>query len=199
MTYEKKFLKRLYSLGVEGIFKSFDFFFGVLSLVILLFVFNGDFPTEGTESILQIFATVSATLFALVLTGLTIITSFTDKLFLYAWQEVGEFENIITTFQYNLFLPIVVLLVSLSLLVQYNGTAMIIVIALFVYMMFSLVDLVNLIVTYSLQRGEFVRQQIEQTVEDQTPSRPELSDTELIEIYHAVKDSSDSEKKETER
>jgi hypothetical protein len=198
MTYEKKFLKRLYSLGIEGIFKSFDMFFGVLSLAILLLVFDGHFPEESAGSILQIFATVSATLFALVLTGLTIITSFTDKLFLYAWQDVGEFENIVTTFQYNLFLPVAVLLVSLILLVQYDGMVMIALIALFVYMMFSLIDLVNLIVTYSLQRGEFVRQQIEQAVEDQAPDRPELSDTELVEIYYAVKESNNPDEREIE-
>jgi len=199
MTYEKRFLKRLYSLGIDGLLKSFDMFFGMLSLVVLLFVFDGSFPEESTGPLLQIFSTVSATLFALVLTGLTIITSFTDKLFLYAWQDVGEFENIITTFQYNLFLPAAVLLLSLILLVQYDGIMMIVLIALFIYMIFSLIDLVNLIVTYSLQRGDFVRQQIEQTVGDQTSSRPELSDTELIEIYYAVKESNDSDVREIER
>lgn len=198
MTYEKRFLKRLYSLGTEGLLKSFDTFFGVLSLVTLFFIFDGRFPEENAGQILQIFATVSATLFALVLTGLTIITSFTDKLFLYAWQDVGEFENIVTTFQYNLFLPVAVLLLSLILLVQYNGMIMITLIALFVYMIFSLIDLVNLIVTYSLQRGDFVRQQIEQTVGNQTSSRPELSDTELVAIYHAVKESNESDEKEVE-
>jgi cell shape-determining protein MreC len=80
-------------------------------------------------------------------------------------EDVGEFENIVTTFQYNLALPVVVLLFTLVMMVVYHPLAMLVLIALFVYMLFALLDLVNLISRYALQRGEFVKQQVEQSLE----------------------------------
>ena len=42
--------------------------------------------------------------------------------------------------------------------IVYNSLAMIILVALFAYMIASLIDLVNCVCRYGLQRGEFVKQ-----------------------------------------
>jgi hypothetical protein len=134
--YEAKFVSRLQSLGWRNIVLSFDTFAGVIAFSATYVLFDGAVPASEANTLLSVFTTASASLFAIVLTGLTIITSFTDKLFLYAWKEVGEFDNIITLFQFNLFLPMFVILASLLLLVSYSSIAMIFLISFFVYMLF---------------------------------------------------------------
>ncbi len=58
-----------------------------------------------------------------------------------------------------LIIPLAVLIYSIILkYVIYNSLAMIILIALFGYMIISLIDLVNFICKYGLQRGEFTMQ-----------------------------------------
>lgn len=184
--YEPSFLRRFVGLGPRRLILSWDTLAGVIAFFAVFILMDGGIAESEAASILSSFATVSATLFAIVLTGLTIITSFTDRLFLYAWQDVGEFENIITTFQYNLTLPIAVLLATLALQVVYHPLAMIVLIAFFVYMLFSLFDLVGLISSYALQRGEFVKQLVERSLEqeesDEESPAEKLSDEELLRV-----------------
>lgn len=182
--YEPNFFKRLIPLA-EDIILSYDTLGGIVAFFLVWIVTGGISESAGTE-ILSMFSIVSASLFALVLTGFTIITSFTDKLFLYAWQDIEEYENIITTFQYNLSLPAIVLLFSLALQVRYSAIASTVLIALFVYMVLSLLDLVGFIAKYALQRGEFVKQLIDRQIrEDRSgnaKSERRFSDEELIRI-----------------
>ncbi|WP_121821063.1 hypothetical protein [Halostella salina] len=186
--YDSSFITRLRKLGARNLILSYDTLAGVVAFS-AVYIYTGGGISEATAAgILSSFATVSATLFAIVLTGLTIITSFTDRLFLYAWQDVGEFENIVTTFQYNLGLPVVVLLFTLALQVEYHRLAMLILIAVFVYMLFALLDLVGLISRYALQRGEFVKQQVEAEIE-QEEIEQDIPDEELSkEELHRVRE-----------
>lgn len=184
--YEPSFLRRFVGLGPRRLILSWDTLAAVIAFFVVFILMGGGIAESEAASILSSFATVSATLFAIVLTGLTIITSFTDRLFLYAWQDVGEFENIITTFQYNLILPIAVLLATMALQVVYHPLAMVMLIAFFVYMLFSLFDLVGLISSYALQRGEFVKQLVERSLEqeeaDEESPAEQLSDEELLRV-----------------
>lgn len=183
--YEPSFLERLKDMGPQRLILSYDTLAGVVAFFAIYIFTEGGITEESAADLLISFATVSATLFAIVLTGLTIITSFTDRLFLYAWQKVGEFENIITTFQYNLGLPVAVLLLTLLLQIAYHPIAMLGLIALFVYMLFSLLDLVGLISQYALQRGEFVQQQIEKSLQEENGAIEDsdrLSDEELLRL-----------------
>jgi hypothetical protein len=117
---------------------------------------NIDFTTTGKD-VLDLFITVSSAFFAIVLTGLAIISSFTDKEFIKAWIEIGEYDNIITLFQYNLYVPLILLTFAFALrFIHYNSVLMIILISLFVYMILFLVDLVRFISKYALQRGDLI-------------------------------------------
>lgn len=181
--YEPSFFRRLWKLGPKNLVLSWDTFIGLITFSIIYIYTGGGFPAEEANDILITFATVAAALFAIVLTGFTIIASFTDRLYLYVWQEIGEFENIVTTFQYNLILPVVVLLGTLVLLIEYNPVAMLVMIAVFVYMLFSLLDLLGFISRYALQRGEFISQQMENINKgrNQVSSEP-FTEEELKEI-----------------
>ena len=159
--YEPSFWKRLGKLELSSFIKSYDTFAGLLSIPIVYSLFNGGLPKYIASDILMTFSTVAGALFAIILTGLTIITSFTDERFLYLWHKIGEFENLVTYFQYNLMLPIIILLFSTVLQIYYNEYAMLLLIAIFVYFLFSLYHLMALISRYALQRGEFIRQQME--------------------------------------
>ncbi len=157
--YEKSFFKRLYGFGFIKIIVSYDTIIALIAFILLLKFANDDLLKNRYQDILNIFINTSASLFAIILAGLAIITSFTDKDFLYVWKKLGEFDNIITLFQYNLFLPILILSYSLILkFTEYNYWAIIILISLFSYMIFSLLHLINFICRYGLQRGEFIQQ-----------------------------------------
>jgi len=183
--YEPSFLKRLASLGVDGLVKSLDFITGLAVTLVFFYIYRGGFPAEESEAILNTFVSVSGTLFAIILTGLAIVLSFSDPAFIYAWkEEVEGFEDIVTTFQFNLYLPILVLSFSLILqYVQYNGTAMVLLIGFFSYMLASLVDIVNFLARYGLQRAEFISQQMDA----EGRSAETISDEELRELLIELK------------
>lgn len=160
--YEKNFLKRLSQFGFKRLVLSIDTFIGIIVFFVVYILTKGIISQEYSKEILGIFIQVSASLFAIVLAGLAIVTSFTDKEFVYAWKKIGEFDNMITLFQYNLYIPLLILLLSLFLrFISYNSWVMIILIALFAYMIFALIDLTNFICRYGLQRGEFIRKRVE--------------------------------------
>jgi len=157
--YEKNFIKRLGNFGIKKIIISPDTFALVITFFVTYILTKGLIPQDKANEILSIFIEVSASLFAIVLAGLAIVTSFTDKDFIYVWKKLGEFDNIITIFQYNLYVPLAILLYALVLkFIAYNSLAMIILVALFVYMIFSLIDLIGFVSKYGLQRGEFIKQ-----------------------------------------
>lgn len=176
------FAARIREFGIRNIVLSYDTLGGLIAFFII-FIHSGGSIDSGTGlNILPNIALVSATLFAIVLTGFTIITSFTDRYFLYAWTEKGDFGGIVTLFQYNLFLPVIVILGSIALFIQYNGIGMLIVISIFVYMILSLLNLVGFIAKYSLQRAEFVKQIVENSSENQdAESDPTMLTTEQLE------------------
>ncbi len=158
----KSFMKRLSEFGFKKVILSYDAFFSILVLFLVGILTNWVILESTAKGILEIFIQVSSALFAIVLAGLAIVTSFIDKQFVYMWKVAGEFDNMITLFQYNLFTPMFILLLSLFIdFIYYNSVLMIIAIALFVYMIFSLISLINFICRYGLQRGEFVKNFIE--------------------------------------
>lgn len=152
---ERSFIKRVKKLKLLF---SLDTFVFVLSFIVIVYYTNWviDFETLG-KSVLDSFITVSSTFFAFILTGLTIITSFTDKDFILAWIKIGEYEKVITLFEYNLYVSMALLLIAFGLrYVHYNSIVMIFLISLFVYMIVAVLDLVKFIAIYAIQRGEFV-------------------------------------------
>ena len=154
----KNFLNRIYEFGFKRVILSLDTFAGIITFFVVYIITNGKIDEIIGKEILSIFIQVSASLFAIVLAGLAIVTSFTDKEFVYVWKKIGEFDNMITLFQYNLFIPIILLILSIiGKFILYNSIFTIILISLFSYMIFSLIDLMSFICRYGLQRGEFVK------------------------------------------
>lgn len=189
--YEKSLLKRLADMGVSRLILSWDTFVGVIVLFSVYILTGGDIPKTSADSMLNTIIVVSASIFSIVLAGLALVTSFTDKLFIYAWQKIGEYDNLITTFQYNLFIPLVLILLATILdFVYYSSIGMIVLISIFSYMIVSLVDLVNFIAKYGLQRGEFARQEIEQSARSQT-EEPVVTEEELEDILTRINEISE--------
>ncbi|MDD3999651.1 MAG: hypothetical protein PHX62_01980 [Bacilli bacterium] len=151
---ERSFTKRLARLKI---LKSVDTLGFIVSLIVVGFYTNWNIDFIYGKSILDSFITVSSTFFAFILAGFTVITSFTDKDFILAWIKIGKYETVITLFQYNLYLPIVILSMAFILrFIYYNSIVMIFLISLFIYMLFSVADLVKFISNYALQRGDFI-------------------------------------------
>src|SRR3989344_2881509 len=119
--YEKSFLKRLINFGITKVILSWDTMIAIVVFFLVYISTNGIITQDTAKDILLPFMEISSSLFAIVLAGLAIVTSFTDKEFVYAWKEIGEFDNMITLFQYNLFIPLIILIYSLLLrFVVYN-------------------------------------------------------------------------------
>lgn len=161
--YNDKFTKRLAEFGLKNIILSLDTVAGLGVAVLAYYISGGSISYQTGQEMLGLFAQISASLFGIVLAGLAIITSFTDEDFIYAWKEINEFNNLITLFQYNLYLPIITLAGSLGLKFGfYNGQIMILATGFFTYMIFSLIDIINFISKYGLQRGKFIENKKEQ-------------------------------------
>jgi len=179
---ETTLVKRLRNLGIDTYLKSYDTLVGISSLIFLFYYFPEGIPESTGSQLLISFGTISASLFAIVLTGLTIITAFTDRIFLYAWKEIGEWENIVTVFQYNLILPVIVVTAAILLQIQYNAVGVVVLVSIFLYMIVSLLDLVHVIIRYALQRGEFVEKEMEMLLKNrqgETERADSLSADEL--------------------
>jgi hypothetical protein len=155
---QREFITRLKKLGLKRLILSYDTYGAIISFFLIGY-FSGwtiDYTTKA-EPLLGIFISVSATFFSIILAGLAIISSFTDKEFILAWIKIGEFDNIVTLFQYNLYIPLVILGISLILrFLVYNSVLMILLVSLFVYMIISLIELVKFIAGYAIQRGNFI-------------------------------------------
>lgn len=194
--YELSFLRRVGQIGPGAFLKSYDTVAGAVVFLGLFIVTDGGIARGSAEEMLNSIAAISATLFAIVLTGLTIITSFSSPEFIYAWQEIDEFENVITYFQYNLTLPIAVLLSTFTLMVHYDPIGMLVLLALLVYMLISMLDLVGLVSRFALQRGEFVSQKLEQSQKDgnETSVGDQFSKQELIRLAKILSEHDDQDR-----
>jgi hypothetical protein len=161
--FDDKFRTRILNFGIRNIIVSPDFIVGLITLCLAWHLSGGSVAASTGQEMLTLFSQISASLFGIVLAGLAIVTSFTDDEFINAWKKIGEFNNLITLFQYNLYLPIIVLIASLWLKFGiYNGIAMILLTGFFAYMLISLIDLINFISKYGLQRGKFVENKKEE-------------------------------------
>jgi len=93
----------------------------------------------------------------LTIAGLAIIISFTDNTFILYWRKIKEFDNLMTIFQYNLYLPLIILLASFILeFFCYSSLGMIALISLFIYMIFSLMQLVQFIIRFGMQKADLI-------------------------------------------
>lgn len=154
---ERDFFKRLKAFGINDLILSPDTILSVLIFLFLGFYTNWTIsPQDGTKFV-EIIIPVSASFFAIVLAGLAIISSFTDKNFIYAWTKAGLFADLVTLFQWNLYVPIMVTVLALIIeFIPFNSILFIFLVALFTYMIVSLMDLIKFISTYALQRADFI-------------------------------------------
>jgi hypothetical protein len=160
---QTRFLARIKKFGIKRLFLSYDTYGAILTFILISYLtqMSVDYSLSA-EPLLDVFISVSAIFFSIILAGLAIISSFTDKDFILAWIKIGEFDNVVTLFQYNLYIPLLILGISLFLrFVYYNSILMILLISLFVYMIISLIDLVKFIANYAIQRGNFIQIQSE--------------------------------------
>jgi hypothetical protein len=152
------FIQRLTQLGPKQLLYSYDTIIAIIFFIAIGFLTNWhiDYCTKA-DPLLQSFITISATFFSIILAAFALFSAFTNEKYVLAWIETKQFDKIVTIFQYNLYIPIFVLLLSLLLkYVLYLDILMIATISIFVYMIFSLLDLVGFIGKYILQKGEFL-------------------------------------------
>ena len=153
------FVRRMSKFGLKNLFLAPDFIIGAITLVSLILYshYFGNIGQEIANAILDSFIQISVTLFSIILAALAIVASFTDEKFILAWIEIDEFDNLITLFQYNLYVPLSVMILSLfSKYLFYSPWIFIFICSLFVYMLISLIDLIGLVSKYALQRGKFI-------------------------------------------
>lgn len=161
---KSNFILRLKKFGWRSIVLSPDFIVFIITISALYF-YNPNFTLISEIELLDSFISTSATFFTIVLAGFAIITTFTDKVFIYAWIKINEYDNLITIFQINLLISLIVLSISYLLrFVYFSPPFFILLIGLFAYMVISLMLLVFFISNYSIQRGRLIQLEIEKTL-----------------------------------
>ena len=161
----RSFWYRLKKFGVTNIIVSPDFILSLIVGIFIVYFTKLCVPKNIGISILDTLIPLSAALFAIILAGLAIISSFTDEKFILAWVKANVWENLVTLFQINLYIPLIVILLALLIrFVYYNSILLIFLIIISVYMIFSLIDLIRFISVYALQRADFlqIKSQIEE-------------------------------------
>lgn len=103
------------------------------------------------------FATQMAiSLTAFILAGLAIIISFTNREFLIQLKELDIYTNILFVFQFNLYLTGLTALAGiLASTIIRTEIAFLVFLFLFLYMIFSLTEMVDIVVEYGAQKARF--------------------------------------------
>jgi hypothetical protein len=154
---ERDFIKRLKSFGIENLLISPDTVISIILFFAVGILTNWVVSEKTAHQFINAIIPVSAAFFTIILAGLAIISSFTDKNFIHAWVENELFADLVTIFQYNLYIPLAVTVVALFIeFVYYNSVMFIFLVAFFVYMVISLIDLIKFISTYALLRADFI-------------------------------------------
>lgn len=142
---------------IDSIF-SYDFVYPI-SISILLYVhFRDWFTKKGMSAFVELAATVSGSLVAVILTGLAIIVSVSDLEFLSLVENTVEIEHILKPFEYTLLIALIstfsgVLLVPLT----YEKWVFFIYFFVFSYLLFSILDVVDSIITFFNKRSEYAQ------------------------------------------
>jgi len=159
---EKNFFFRIKKFGIKNIIISADFIIAVCIGLLIGFFSNWDIPSKIGNDFIVIIIPVAATFFAIILTALALISSFSDKQYILAWVKAGLFDEIIILFQWNLYIPLILILIALFLkFIYYHSILLILLAALFIYLIFSLADLVRFISNYALQRADFLEVELQ--------------------------------------
>lgn len=164
---ETDFLSRIKKFGVDKIIISPDTIIAALIFIIIGIYTNWNISNTLGTSIIDTILPIAATFFSIILAGLAIITSFTDEKFIYAWVQAKLYDDVVTLFQWNLYIPLILTAYALFLkFLFYNSILLILLIALTVYMIVSLIDLIKFISTYALQRADFIKKEFDKKEEN---------------------------------
>lgn len=159
---EKNFFFRLKKFGLKNLIISADFILAVCVGLLIGVFSNWDIPSKIGNEFIVIIIPVTAAFFAIILTALALISSFSDKEYILAWVRAGLFDEIIILFQWNLYIPLILILIALFLkFIYYHSILFIFLAAFFIYLIFSLMDLVRFISNYALQRADFIEIELE--------------------------------------
>jgi hypothetical protein len=162
-----RYLYHISNYGFIRLIKSKDFVFSlVISLLAIvisefycprgLFIFNCDSTAslEFVKSATNILAPITS----VVVTGLAILVSFTDKEFLAELSDIQVFANIVFMFEHTVFLALSSLIIGIIInsygfhpLMFYGF------IFLFFYTIFSIIYLIQLLVELSINKSEWVK------------------------------------------
>ncbi len=159
---EKNFFSRIKKFGLRNIIISADFILAVCIGLLIGFFSNWEISSKIGNDFIVLIIPVAAAFFAIILTALALISSFSDKHYIIAWVKAGLFDEIIILFQWNLYIPLILILIALFLkFIYYHSILLIILAAFFIYLIFSLIDLVKFISNYALQRADFIEIELE--------------------------------------
>lgn len=162
-----RFYSRLREYGIRRILTGTDFLLA-LSLILLLGViqvatcilqitpFVGGCVQFQSPEFVDLGTKLAFSLTAFILAGLAILVSFTDKEFLADLKDWGVYENLMFIFQYNLYLALLVSVIGILSQAYGWGTYGFYLFAfLFTYMVLSIADMIDLIVTIGNQKARY--------------------------------------------
>jgi hypothetical protein len=154
---EKDFITRIRKFGVYNLILSPDTIIALFVFILIGLFTNWSVSYNVGQEFIDAILPISAAFFSIILAGLAIITSFTDKKFIFYWVQAGLFKDVVTLFQWNLYVPLILIVLALFIkFVYYNSLLLIFLAAFFVYMIISLMDLIKFISTYALQRADLI-------------------------------------------
>jgi hypothetical protein len=151
------FFKRMRNFGFRRILLSFDFVIALILTFVILYTTRGNLILDDTiRSLLSDIINASITITTVILAGLAIVISFTNKDFVKLLERLKVYGNVIFVFEYTAFLSIFSFSVSIFLKYAYFNVWVFYVLCFFsIYMLLSLMNLISFIGYYGIRNTEF--------------------------------------------
>lgn len=167
----RRYRRHLKEYGYERVIKSPDFLLSLCITGVAYFIsisdcsakpFLTDCSSQSALVFIQISTKILAPITSVVVTGLAILVSFTDKEFLSELSNINVFNNIVFIFEHTIFLALFTLLLGVYLSGYYEVSFFYyIFLFFFLYTMFSVTYLIEMLVELSINKSNWVEEETE--------------------------------------
>lgn len=152
----KTFLDRFRNFGsFRKILKSYDF---ILTLIIFLFILilRPIYISKIDLNFLVTASTIAISLAAFIIAAFSILVSLSNKEFIIFLKKINVYDKILFLFEWNIYTTVLVSVFGLYITYFENNLWLYrIFIFSFMYMIFSILNLVSFITYYGQRKGEF--------------------------------------------
>ncbi|MYL18167.1 hypothetical protein GLW36_16170 [Halorubrum terrestre] len=188
-------MNRLKKYGILTIIKSWSFWIPLILAIVSFFLDIWMIPEENVLRFISTGRNVSLALGGMILTGLVILISISDKEFLNFLRESDAYDKLFFLFEYNTVLVVLIILVSMYVgLFGVTDVRFHLFIFLFVHLVLSFLRLISGVISFGEKKGQF--ETINGLDEENLRENSEIPDRLLKEEFRSEENADSDEETE---